>query len=325
MGRDILVCVFMLLVFFGCRSRETATSTKTPATDPPSVRSPPAVLTTRSWNLLCIELLRLEVDLDQAKSLASLQPQALSQRLEFIKGGVSRVQKALREVEAIAPERVGPSSRQDFNTIEHQLPDVLRRVQRAEELLNRRAERFAVDASRYELRRQKYREHLLKGIAGDGVADEAVYADDAVVIYAQAYAMPKEALCVQLYMGLIEPRPLTEELWQHRGIVSSRLTERGRTQIAFAPIRDSRDIFVYDHAGNSMGSPTTVGVQISDSVAIVELGFTEALFSRNLPLKVVVARDAFLQPAGGRDPRSRLIEQGTAPDRSQQKGISRWQ
>lgn len=66
-------------------------------------------------------------------------------------------------------------------------------------------ERFAVDKKRHDLKKEKYREHLLKGIIASGISKDYIYTDDIVVIYLDSINVRKDSATLVIKAYLIIP------------------------------------------------------------------------------------------------------------------------
>lgn len=292
-----LVTWLVSLNVVGCRSNDTAVLVKTQASEDPEVENIRAPFFWHRWDSLRFSVTQLEWDVrlhGEGASGGSLQ--SYSKLLQALKERVTQTQAALSQQESISATAEF-SVQQVLATVRKQMPDVIASLEETGMRLKRLSERQGVDASRSEAKRQKYREHLLQGIASQDIAKEALYVDDAVVIYAQAYAPSTKTLSIQLCAGLIEPRPSYEELSDRRG--ESRPKVPGfeafdRMQIDFGLKGERLDgVFVYDHEGRSIGNPGSVSRETSASTAVVQLGFEDTASPAKAPFKIVLDKNAF--------------------------------
>ena len=229
------------------------------------------------------------------RSVESLQP--LEDRLQSAKLRLSHVEELLRERKTVGPKTIDSVSGQHLDTIRNELPYLLERLNEIELRLDHLAERRSADVARFESLREKYREHLLKGAAAEGIPDKALYADDAVVLYVQAYATSAQVLRVRLCIGLIEPRLSHEELSQRRGN-PPRTWRADRAPISLLLHDDRyRRILVCDKMGTPIGSPVSASVSHgrprSSNAAVVELVFENVTSLDKGPLEAVIEKDSF--------------------------------
>lgn len=97
-------------------------------------------------------------------------------------------------------------------------------------------ERFAVDKKRYELKKQRYQEHLVKGILANGISRSHIYSDNRVVIYVDSIRVRKDTVILRLKTYLVKPSS------QH-----SINTKKCDTHIS-----------IYNPQGENLGSPIEI-------------------------------------------------------------------
>ena len=108
-------------------------------------------------------------------------------------------------------------------------------------------ERYVIDRKRYVLKKNKYREHLLKGLVANGISEDHTYSDDRVVIYIDSLKVRKVSVEVVIKAYLIDSfdiseNPIENYRWPGHSIYSP-------------PFIPEAKIFVFNTRGESMGSP----------------------------------------------------------------------
>lgn len=178
--------------------------------------------------MLKSELDELYRNVDDSRDIAAITTNSLKEIKEQYSSLEATLQNGAHDCPTCLSETNFETYRQEMAQYGQSIADLEKRIG----VLN---ERYAVDRKRYVLRKSKYREHLLKGLAANGIPEGHTYIDDKVLIYVDSIKVRKDTVTARLKAYLIMPR-----------VHDSISTDRCDT------------IFAYNARGENLGSPIDV-------------------------------------------------------------------
>src|SRR4030043_825557 len=199
-------------------------------------------------------------------------PEEIREQLSEFRKSFFRMNQKLKEknYDTIAGN---PDLLKRFNKVNDRMKEIEDSIALCERKAKISEERFLVDRQKNILKKEKYLEHLLKGILATGISEGHIYSDDTVVIYLDSIKVRIDSVCLQIRAYLVKPSEYDNIYMGHCGT----------------------NISLYNTRGENLGSPIDINFleKYQTGGVIINLTFEDKIPLGDGILKLLIEKSTF--------------------------------